>query len=281
MKNIKFVFITTLLLCCALSGCTSSTVDEVSSATPVTSETVPLEQGESSAETDATVNGASSAAPSPSSSETTSPEQEKLPTETNTTVNNGSSTVSTPTLTPAPSGTAPLEQTIPSNTTGINGAALTVQLTFNHAGTLAANQYAVWIENADGELVKTLYVSNFTANGGYRTRPESLATWVSKANPAGMEDTQVDAVSSATPQSGAQSYSWDGTDENGEALPAGDYHVFVEGTMYWTSSVLYSGNFAWGGASGGVAMTPSYTETGTETNKDMISQVSAQYTAGT
>ena len=206
----------------------------------------------------------------PAASETASSEQENLPTTPNTT-----------TLTPADTATAPLEQTVPSDTTGINGATLMVQLTFNHAGTLASNQYAVWIENADGGLVKTLYVSNFTANGGYRSRPESLATWVSKADPAGMEDTQVDVISSATPQSGAQNYSWDGTNENGGEMPAGDYQVFVEGTMYWTSSVLYSGTFAWGGASSSIEMTPSYTEADTETNKDMITQVSAEYTAGT
>lgn len=183
-----------------------------------------------------------------------------------------------PTPAPTPVETAPVHP--PTVTNFTDGATLTVRLTFQRAGTSAANQSAVWIENADGELVKTLYVSNFTANGGYRSRPESLATWVSKANPADMGNSQVDAVSSATTQSGAQNYRWNGTDETGAAMPAGDYHVFVEGTMYWTSSVLYSGTFAWGGAWTSVDMTSSYTEPNTATNKDMITQVSAEYTAG-
>ena len=31
-----------------------------------------------------------------------------------------------------------------------------------------SNQYAVWIENADGQVVKTLYVTEFTSKGRSR-----------------------------------------------------------------------------------------------------------------
>ncbi|MDR2037847.1 MAG: DUF2271 domain-containing protein [Bacteroidales bacterium] len=34
-----------------------------------------------------------------------------------------------------------------------------------------SNQYAVWIEDSVGKLVKTLYVTQFTAKGGYVRRP--------------------------------------------------------------------------------------------------------------
>ncbi|MDO4563967.1 MAG: DUF2271 domain-containing protein [Clostridia bacterium] len=170
---------------------------------------------------------------------------------------------------------------IPENTESslTSESQLVVMLNFTRAGTMASNQYAVWIEDADGALVKTLYVSSFTADGGYARRAESLPTWVSKANPAEMEAAAVDAVTSATPQSGLQSHSWDGTNENGDAMPSGEYHVFVEGTLYWTSSVLYSGSFEWGGDTATVEMTPVYTEEDNETNKDMITQVSAEYLA--
>lgn len=214
MKKANCMFITALMLCCALSGCASSFANRESSA--------------------------------PTPTETTRLQRVSPPLATNT----------------------------------INDAKLTVQLTFNRAGTMAANQYAVWIENANHELVKTLYVSDFTANGGYRRRSESLPTWVAKANPAKMEAAQIDAISSATPQSGVQNYSWNGTDENGEKIVPGEYHLFVEGTLYWTSSVLFSGAFTWGGAPCSIVITPSYTEPDNETNKDMITQVAAEYTAG-
>ena len=167
----------------------------------------------------------------------------------------------------------------PENEPETSAGVLTVELSFARAGTMASNQYAVWIEDADGELVKTLYVSSFTADGGYARREESLPTWVAKANPAEMEAAAVDAITSATPQSGLQRHSWDGTDENGDAMPSGKYHVFVEGTLYWTSSVLYSGSFEWGGDTAAVEMIPVYTEEDNETNKDMITQVSAEYVA--
>ncbi len=160
------------------------------------------------------------------------------------------------------------------------GSLLTVQLTFNRASTMASNQYAVWIENADGELVKTLYVSTFTGNGGFARRAESLPTWVSKANPAEMDESEIDAITSATPQNGVQTHTWDGTDENGAQVSAGEYRVYVEGTLYWTSSVLYSGSFEWGGDSENIELTPTYTEAENEANKDMITQVSAQYSSG-
>ena len=51
----------------------------------------------------------------------------------------------------------------------------------------------------------------------------------------------VDAVSGATPQTGEVTYVWDLTDINGNAVPPGEYVVFVEGTLRWKNHVLYSG----------------------------------------
>ena len=105
----------------------------------------------------------------------------------------------------------------------------------------ASNQYAVWIEDMDGNLIKTLYASQWTARGGYRTRPDSIALWVEKSNLASMSDYEVDAISGATPSAGAQSYTWGLTDANDNAVPPGEYRFFVEGTLRWKNYVLYSG----------------------------------------
>lgn len=157
---------------------------------------------------------------------------------------------------------------------------LTVELDFQRSSTSASNQYAVWIENDTGELVKTLYVSRFTANGGYAQREDSIPTWVAKAAPGQMEDTEIDAITSATPQSGVQSYQWDGTDETGAAVPDDDYHVYVEGTLYWTSRALFSGIVHWGGESQSIEMTASYTEPENGQNREMLTDVSAAYVSG-
>jgi hypothetical protein len=60
-----------------------------------------------------------------------------------------------------------------------------------------------------------------------------------------MTDTQVDAITGATPGNGKLTYIWDGTDQNGVRVPKGKYHFFVEGTLYWKSRVVFSGIVNW------------------------------------
>jgi hypothetical protein len=111
----------------------------------------------------------------------------------------------------------------------------------------ASNQYAVWIEDMDGNVVKTLYATRWAANGGYKNRPDAIALWVDKSGLATMPKSEVDAISGATPKTGIQSYSWNLMDEGGELVQAGKYSFFVEGTLRWKNYVLYSGMIDVGG----------------------------------
>jgi len=106
----------------------------------------------------------------------------------------------------------------------------------------ASNQYAVWVEDMDGNYVNTLYATQWTAKGGYDSRPDSIALWVVKSGISSMPDYYVDAISGATPKaSGSQSYTWNLKDINGDTVLCGEYKVFVEGTLRWKNYVLYSG----------------------------------------
>lgn len=105
----------------------------------------------------------------------------------------------------------------------------------------ASNQFAVWVEDMSGNYIKTLYVSEWAARGGYQKRPDAIAFWVSRVNRASMPETEVDAVSGATPATGPQSYTWDLTDRNGKPVPAGEYMFLVEGTLRWKNFAIYSG----------------------------------------
>ena len=116
-----------------------------------------------------------------------------------------------------------------------------------HRGGIASSQYAIWIEDENGKLVRTIYATSFTANGGYEYREDAIPMWVDKAKPQHMTSNQVDAVTGATPHNGDLVYQWNGTDDKGKRVPAGKYKFFVEGTLYWKSRVLYSGDFVWGG----------------------------------
>ena len=63
-----------------------------------------------------------------------------------------------------------------------------VELSFNYQKQPGAgsNQWAVWVENSQGEVVRTLTVTSFTSKGrggrrGYTFRPTCVPTWVKNA----------------------------------------------------------------------------------------------------
>ena len=87
-----------------------------------------------------------------------------------------------------------------------------------------SNQYAVWIENEKGDVVKTLFVTSYTTKGrtrpgeepmrGYVKRPACVPTWVKASKAAEQTDQQLDAFTGATPQTdGTQTFTWDFTDQ--------------------------------------------------------------------
>ena len=166
--------------------------------------------------------------------------------------------------------------------------ASSVELSFNYLKKSGpgSNQYAVWIENSEGKVVRTLFVTKFTTQGramggqerrrGYTFRPTCVPTWVKNAGAEQMTDEQIDAVTGATPaQSGVQTYSWDFKDAQGKAVPAGNYKIFLEATLYNNSIVLYSGSFSTTDKAGAITLTSKLTEED-EQHKDMITQVKAE-----
>jgi len=120
-----------------------------------------------------------------------------------------------------------------------SGATLELTFTYTRQSGSASNQFAAWIEDTEGKYIKTLYVTKWTANGGYSKRPATIPMWVKKSDPSKMTKAQVDAVSGATPQTGTFTCTWDGTDSKGAALPTGEYVLVLEGTLRWENQVYY------------------------------------------
>ncbi len=105
----------------------------------------------------------------------------------------------------------------------------------------ASNQFALWVENENGDVVKTLFVTDFTGvKRGYKKREQSLNNWVAIAKPGKMSDTEIDAISGATPKSGVQHFIWDLTDNQGKKVPTGKYFIKLEATLYQGSNVVYT-----------------------------------------
>ncbi|NLI53422.1 MAG: DUF2271 domain-containing protein [Clostridiales bacterium] len=134
--------------------------------------------------------------------------------------------------------------------------AVVISFDFQKQSGYASNQFAVWIEDADGAFVKTLYATRFTASGGYRQRPDAIPVWVERSGLAEMDD--VDAITGATPKSGALRFVWDLTDADGERVPDGTYRFFVEGTLRWKNQVLFSGELTLDGSAASAEATPQY-----------------------
>ena len=118
-------------------------------------------------------------------------------------------------------------------------AAAEVSFSFTRQSGSGSNQFAVWVEDAQGVHVKTLYATRFTANGGWQRRPTSIPLWVKQSSLSGMNKAQVDALTGATPRSGTLTYRWDGADSRGAPLPVGNYVIILEGTLRGDNQVVY------------------------------------------
>ena len=162
---------------------------------------------------------------------------------------------------------------------------LEVSFDYQRQGGPGSNQYAVWIENEKGDVVKTLFVTSYTTKGrarggeqpkrGYIVRPACVPTWVKTVKADEKTDQQLDAVTGATPQAGGmQSFTWDFTDEQGKAVPQGNYKVVVEATLFFDSDIIYSGTFSTKDKEGDVKLTSTLTKED-EQHKNMVTNVKA------
>ena len=90
-----------------------------------------------------------------------------------------------------------------------------------------APQTAVWIEDKDGNFVKTIYVSGFS--GHAKEKQVNLPMWSHSS-----EYVDVDVVPAATVDLSHHIYIWDLKDMSGKKVKSGEYTVFVE-VSYWPS----------------------------------------------
>ena len=161
--------------------------------------------------------------------------------------------------------------------------ALEVSFNYQRQQGPGSNQYAVWIENEKGEVVKTVFVTSFTTKGrtrgneqpmrGYIKRPACVPTWVKAAKANDLSDQQLDAVTGATPQaSGTQTFIWNFTDQDGKSVKKGTYKVFIEATLFNASTIIYSGSFSTQDKTGNITLTSQLTEPD-EKHKDMVTDV--------
>ena len=170
-------------------------------------------------------------------------------------------------------GIAPL---ISQNAQTESGKRLEITFTYNKQRMIASSQYAFWIEDMEGNYIDTIYVTQWTAKGGYSYRPFSIPLWVSVAEPSGMNSGEIDAIAGATPRSGDYMLVWDFTDSNGNPLTNSQYRYFIEGTMNNEDNVVFSGVIPIGDVSWTEAPVPEFSMPDSD-YKGMITNVSVAY----
>ena len=154
-------------------------------------------------------------------------------------------------------------------------AAAELTFTFTRQSGHATNQFAVWIEDSNGGYIKTIYATRFTADGGWKRRPDSISAWVKQSGVSGMTKEQVDSVSGATPGTGTQSFLWDGTDSSGAPVPPGDYVFVLEGTLRWANRVIYRAPIRIGSGAAAAEVRAEYSGD-SDAERSMIDNVKAQ-----
>lgn len=150
-----------------------------------------------------------------------------------------------------------------------------IRFTYVRLGGFASNQFAVWVEDTQGRHIKTLYVTRYTANGGWERRPNSIPLWVKQSGLSSMNKVQIDALSGPTPGSGTQRFIWNGTNQAGLAVSPGVYRLFVEATLRNDNRVLYTAEIRLGEHGTGIAQ-PRYFGDNTADRK-MIGEVTVSY----
>ena len=132
-----------------------------------------------------------------------------------------------------------------------------LELSFQMAtpeGFVPSRQTVIWLEKPDGTFVKTMFVSDYTAYGGYLV-PGICPEWVSKAQWKNVNEEEFDAVTGATPSEGKVSMTLDCPKDK---VPDGDYILFMEVHLNENFNVLCKGEIQVGDKKHETAMTVEY-----------------------
>ena len=156
----------------------------------------------------------------------------------------------------------------------------TVKISYNlfHPHWIASNQLAVWIEDAHGAFVKTIFATDFMARRkGYIKRPQSCPEWVKASGLASLPDASIDAISGATQKPGPSELSWDCTDANGRIVSPGVYTYKVEGNISWEKRVIWEGQIEVGSKPFTSSATPTFIPDFARTAGTLLTEVRAKF----
>ncbi|MHB9292467.1 hypothetical protein Holit_01565 [Hollandina sp. SP2] len=151
-----------------------------------------------------------------------------------------------------------------------------IQFSYTRQPGSSSNQFAVWVEDAQARVIKTIYATRFTAQGGWERRPQSIPQWVKQSGIARMNQDQIDAFTTVTPRAGSLQYHWNGRDQKGAPVPPGTYQVYVEASLRGENRVVYQASVEIGGGSREIQAQARYFGT-SKAERNMIGPVTVLY----
>lgn len=101
---------------------------------------------------------------------------------------------------------------------------------------------AVWVENKNKESIKTIAL--------WYNKPRwlpDLKRWYSKNQPMLDDMISIGSISSATRSAGKYTLVWDGVGDNGKAVPAGTYTIYIEAAREHGTYQLMKQEIDWNG----------------------------------
>ena len=153
--------------------------------------------------------------------------------------------------TTAPTAVAPETTVVESATNAVfpTGAELVVSFTYEPSSSAQAKRpyVAVWVEDADGNLVDTISLW-FEQSGKGQKWLSDLRRWYSAG---GATDT---TMSGATRVAGDYTVAWDGTDADGDPVVPGHYVLYIEAAREHGPYSLTSGSITISDAGMSVAL---------------------------
>ncbi len=153
---------------------------------------------------------------------------------------------------------------------------LEISFPYNRLTGINNTQFAVWIENAEGAYVKTLYVTSYMGKGGFKSRKDALPAWVKSSKVKENTEEKIDAITGATPKTGQQKFVWDCTDCKDKKVAPGEYKYMVEGATRMGDRIICTGKITVGDKEAKSTVEPEYS---TDAAKDAkaIGEVTAVY----
>ncbi|MDR1540089.1 MAG: DUF2271 domain-containing protein [Clostridiales bacterium] len=155
--------------------------------------------------------------------------------------------------------------------------ALEISFKYERQSGSGSNQFAVWVEDSEGNYIKTIFATSFTATGGWSYRENSIPIWVEASDLKSRGEAWIDAVSSATPASGDLAFTWDLSDDEGHPVSAGVYYIRLEATLRQEDRVSYTALIALGSDAQETQPQAEYIGDG-QGERHMIGNVSVKYT---